>query len=113
MCNPTFGFKDSQKNNLKNKFTKKNCCLDLYFPTRENFALPYTLPNLVPNFLSDRLWVPLLLGVERFLCGPKWLIKKMLARKGCDERMDAVIGRRGHVSHHLRSILFYFIFLAY
>jgi hypothetical protein len=30
---------------------------------------------------------------------------KVVARKGCNNRLDGVIGRIGVVSHHLRSLL--------
>ena len=34
-----------------------------------------------------------------------WLIVKVVAQIGCDDKLDAVIGRIGHVSHHLESHL--------
>ena len=36
---------------------------------------------------------------------PKWLVVKVLVRKGCTNRWDVVIERIGVVSHHLRSLL--------
>ena len=36
---------------------------------------------------------------------PKWLIGKVVARKGCIARWDAMIGQIGVVSHHMRSLL--------
>ena len=36
---------------------------------------------------------------------PEWLIGKVVAQKGHTARWDAMIGRIGVVSHHLRSFL--------
>ena len=36
---------------------------------------------------------------------PKWLFVKVVAQKGCSDRPGAMIGRIGHVSHHLGSLL--------
>ena len=36
---------------------------------------------------------------------PNWLYIKVVARKGCSDRSDTMIGRIVHVSHHLGSLL--------
>ena len=39
------------------------------------------------------------------MCGPKWFNVKVVAQKGCNVRLDAMIDMTNHVSHHLGSIL--------
>ena len=36
---------------------------------------------------------------------PKWLIVKVLACKGYSDRWDAMVGRIGAITQHLRSLL--------
>ena len=48
---------------------------------------------------------PLNRGHSDSCADPKWLIRKVVARKGRTARWDAMIGRIGIVSHHLRSLL--------
>ena len=36
---------------------------------------------------------------------PKWLVVKVVAQKGCNDRLDAVIGWKGPVAQHLGSLL--------
>ena len=65
MLGPTFGFKSHNNFNLKNIITKKICNPnDFYLPKRENFAPPHTSLDSVQNLSSDRLWTPLLRGLE-------------------------------------------------
>ena len=61
MFAPTFGFKIHSNFKIRNKITEIFAILLIfYFPTRENFAPPYTSPNMAQNLLSDWLCAPLL-----------------------------------------------------
>jgi hypothetical protein len=66
--------------NLRNKIPPKKCNpLNLYLPTHEKFASPYTSPNLAHNLLSDWLWAYSSVG-ER---GHPWLTPMSVITSSC------------------------------